>query len=503
MKNIIKLLTVLFVFSIFANPVCSYSAESDQMINDSGLVLYYKGQYPQALQEFLKAAEVNPKNPEIFYNIGRTYYKLRSPKEAMSALQKAVELKPNYSVAKTILKKVEAELGQKDKSSVQTFSRNYKIQIPPEISYPYPDFTEGFYAYYSGDQAGSLEKFERDLKKPEKTVQVTMDQAIIYYHLRYFDDAIKYFQKAIETDPKNAAAYFNLGLSYEQTGRQDNAIESYQKAVRLNSKLAEASERLFMVKDNLLMNQINEANSYFKKADWSKAIESYEKARDMALPHSQDYSQIESNLKVAKIELDKIKNRKTEINEGYLNRNVEFGEANANPKRFVGSIVTWKGRIEAIEKHGDTTDFIMCQSSGLTSNTSRNMITNTRDNASNLTGRDNPLYRPDYAFIIRFEKPLPQSSLINELSDVTVVGKIAGIEKLKNALKYSDYTDKIVIRPLKVNIVRQKKGDELKDLGQRYGANNTGQSYIDDQRNVDQRDIDTYDAGELVLEFNN
>ncbi len=481
MKNIVKLLTFLFIFSLFAAvPPCSYSGESDQMVNDSGLVLYYKGQYPQALQEFLRAAEMNPKNPEIFYNIGRTYYKLRSPKEAMSALQKAVELKPNYSVAKTVLKKVEAELAQKDKSSVQTFSRNYKIQIPSEISYPYPDFTEGFYAYYSGDQAGSLEKFDRDSKKPEKSAQVSMDQAIIYYHLRYFDDAIKYFQKTIETDPQNAAAYFNLGLSLEQASRQDSAIEAYQKAVRLNSKFAEASERLFMVKDNLLMNQINEASSYFKKADWAKAIESYEKAKDMALPHSQDYSQIESNLKVAKIELDKIKERKTEINEGFLNRNVDFSEANSNPARFEGSIVTWKGRIETIEKRGETTDFIMCHSSGITSPSAKNL--------RSVSGRDNSSYRPDYAFLIRFEKPLPQNSLIAELSDVTVVGKISGVEQLRNALKYSDYTDKIIIKPLKITVLRQKKFSELKDLG---------------QSDTDQRDIDTYDAGELVLEFNN
>ncbi len=474
MKNSIKLLTVLFIFSLFAIvPIHSHGSESDQMINDSGLVLYYKGQYPQALQEFLKAADVNPKNPEIFYNIGRTYYKLNSPKESVTALQKAVELKPNYTVAKTILKKVEAELAQKDKSSVQTFSRNYKIQIPTEISYPYPDFTEGFYSYYSGDQPGSVEKFDRDSKKTEKAAQVAMDQAIIYYHLRYFDDAIKYFLKAIDNDPRNAAAYFNLGLSYEQCSRQDNAIEAYQKAVRLNPKLTEASERLFMVKDNLLMNQINEADSYFKKADWSKAIVSYEKARDMALPHSQDYSKIESNLKVAKIELDKIKNRKTEINQGYLGRNIDFSEANENPSRFVGNTITWKGRIEAIEKRGETTDFIMSTSSGSSFSASKN---------SRLSGRDNSSYKNEYSYIIRFEQPLPRNSSINELSDVTVIGKISGYEQLRNALKYSDYTNKIIIKPLKVNILRQKKSSELKRAP---------------------TDIDAYDDTELVLEFNN
>ncbi len=445
MKKKMKFISIIYIFIIiFLFPLCSPAAESDELLNDAGLVYYYRGQYTEALKNFMKASEVNPKNPEVYFNIGRSYNKLKKTLEAMNALQKAVELKPNYAVAKTVLKKVEAELAKKDKSSVQTFSRNYRIQIPPEISYPYPDFTAGFYAYYDGDRQGSEEKFERDMKKTEKRVQAIMDQAVINYHVGRFTEAAKYFQMAAEADPVNASAFFDLGLSYEQSGRSGDAIDSYQKAVRLDAKFTDASERLLMVKDNLLMNQINAAGSAFKSAQWAKAIKLYEMALEMALPHSPEYMVIESRINLAKLELERIKDRQAEINQAFLNRNFEFADANRYPSRYIGNLVTLRGEIYDIERYGPTTDLIMYQLPG------------TELSAAGRNGRrsganDYANYK-DHLFIVRLDGPLPEELKQRDINDLVVVGKIVSSERLKNSFKYGDYNDKIVIKPLKIDV---------------------------------------------------
>lgn len=408
-------------------------AESDTLFNDAGLVYYYKAQYDKALKEFLSALKENPKNYEVHYNLGRTYRKMSNLKDAAASLKKAIEIKPNYPAAKSLLKKIESDLALENKQNVQTFTKNYKIQIPSEIVYNYKDFTEGFYAYYSGDVNGATEKFERDFQNKQLAQQAKLDQAIIYYQLRYFDEAITYFKQAVEMDPKNAAAHYNLALCLEQAGKREDAADAYKKAIELNPELKQADERLINVKDELLTSYLNYANSHFEKSEWRSAISYYEKAKVLAAPDSKEYSIIESNLKVAKLRVDKLEEARKEINLGFLSRNVDFSEADANPSRYNGELITWKGKIYKIEKNGNSSDWIVIYMP--TFNSTIDMSESFKN----------------YLFVIRFKRA-PHHQLIREDSKVVVVGKISGREVLKNAFKYDTYKEKFVITPLKVTV---------------------------------------------------
>lgn len=436
-------MTVIALFNLHS--IARGYGQSDQMHNDSGLVYYYKNQYQQALKEFESAARVNPNNPEVFYNIGRAYNQLNKLKEAEDALKKAVQLKPNYAVAKNLLKRVQAELSKQDKPSVATFSKKLKIQIPAELLYPYEDFTEGFYTYYSGDINGAKEQLEAQLKDKdrEKQIHARMDLSIIYYHLRYFDEAISHFNKLLEKDPQNSNAFFNLGLSYEQASKVDQAIAAYETAYKINHSITQAKERLKMVKDNTLMNQMNIADSYYNKADWKNALAAYEKAKTYALANSVEYAKADSNARVAKLQIDRISEQRSDINKGFLVRNTDFFDADKNPGRYQGNIITWKGRIFKIEKSGSTTDILIVY------------LPNFRSDV------DSTEYFKDLIFIVRFRRPLGANELLREDSDVTVVGKIAGSEQLKNAFKYNNYTDKLIIEPLKMNVTNKNYSGEF------------------------------------------
>ncbi len=439
-KKISAAAVILILVNLFG--IVTAFAQSDQLLSDSGLVYYYKNQFQQALKEFESALKVNPKNPEIYYNIARAQNQLNNPKAAEEALKKAIELKPNYAVAKNMLKKIQADLSKQDKSSVSTFSKKLKIQIPSELSYPYDDFTEGFYAYYSGDMSGSREKFDEDIKNKAKEVQARIDQGIIYYHMRNFDEAVNYFKKALEKDLQNSHALFNLGLAYEQSAQSDLAISMYEKAYSVNPSLSQAKERLKMVKENVLMNQMNLADSFFNKSDWKKAVEAYEKAKTYALKNSAEYSKADSNMRVAKLEIEKKGEQRSQINKGFLARNVEFLDADANPGRYTGNIVTWKGRIYKIEKSGYITDFLVVYLPSFRSDL------------------DSTEYSKDLIFVVRFEKPFRQHELLREESDITIVGKISGSEQLKNAFKYNNYTDKLILEPLKMTVTNRSYSGE-------------------------------------------
>ena len=126
-----------------------------------------------------------------------------------------------------------------------------------------------------------------------------------------------------------------------------------------------------------------------------------------------------------------------------MNRNIDFVDADANPGRYAGSIVTWKGRIYKIEKYGYTTDFLVV------------FLPSFRSDI------DSTEYSKDLIFVVRFEKPVKQNELLREDSNITIVGKITGSEQLKNAFKYNNYTDKIIVDPLKITVTNNNYSGEF------------------------------------------
>jgi tetratricopeptide (TPR) repeat protein len=69
-----------------------------------------------------------------------------------------------------------------------------------------------------------------------------------YFSLKYrrqmWEQDIIRFQKGIDFDAKNVAAYSFLGDTYIKLGRLDEAIESYRKALDIDPKLIEEKKKL-------------------------------------------------------------------------------------------------------------------------------------------------------------------------------------------------------------------------------------------------------------------
>jgi tetratricopeptide (TPR) repeat protein len=85
--------------------------------------------------------------------------------------------------------------------------------------------------------------------------------------VKEYDNAILYYQKAIELNPNFFAAYYSLGIAYKLKGNFDKAIQSYEKAIELNPNFSDAYYNLGL--------------AYRSKGDLNKAIRSYEKAIEL------------------------------------------------------------------------------------------------------------------------------------------------------------------------------------------------------------------------------
>lgn len=425
---------------MFSAPAFAVSA---QLHNDAGLVYFYKGQYKDAIKEFLDALDDNPNFFDSLYNLGRTYRKNGDLSNALKYLKKAVEARPTHPGAKGLLKKTQDELSKgSTEDKLKSFSSRSKIQIPSELSYPYSDFTEGFYAYYLGNMSDASDKFERDFRDPQKSVHAYIDQGIIYYHLKYFSEAISTFKKAAQKDPRNAHVMYNMGLSYELAGKRDEAIDAFEKAAEFDPSLSKAAERLSLIKEDALTMYLNKANDFFEKSEWTKAIDMYEKAKSVALKDSAEMPLIESNMKIAKVKLASIAEKKGEINQAFLARNVDFVDANSNVGRYTGALVNWKGRVFAIEKKESGTDLILV------------FLPSFRSTL------DSTEYDKALLYVVRCDKQLKTSEFVALDSNVEVVGKIAGREVLENAFKYNTHDYKVVLEPLKLKFTNPKSSGE-------------------------------------------
>ena len=97
-------------------------------------------------------------------------------------------------------------------------------------------------------------------------------RGIAYKNKGQFDKAFADYDKAIQLNPKSAAAYNNRGIVYYIKDQFDKAIADFDKAIKLNPKLADA--------------YFNRGNAYRYKDQHDRAIADYRKVLEIDPPHS-------------------------------------------------------------------------------------------------------------------------------------------------------------------------------------------------------------------------
>ena len=112
------------------------------------------------------------------------------------------------------------------------------------------------------------DKFDEAITEFNKVIETNPKSAPAYYNLGFAYDkkgdlakAISYFSKAIEADPTLADAYYNRGFAYYKKGAFDNAITDYNKVIEISPASADAHYVLGL--------------AYSQKGDLDKAISEY------------------------------------------------------------------------------------------------------------------------------------------------------------------------------------------------------------------------------------
>lgn len=80
--------------------------------NDLGEICMDRGEYEQALSHGRRILELDPDNPTVWYNIGKTYQALEDSEEALAAFKRSIELHPNHLESYAALVEIYTEKDQ-------------------------------------------------------------------------------------------------------------------------------------------------------------------------------------------------------------------------------------------------------------------------------------------------------------------------------------------------------------------------------------------------------
>ena len=211
MRNIAVIFLVAASFLLTScGPSLKQRKEEAYIHYRTGEVQFAEKNYPAALEELMKAVELNPSDATYRNMLGLAYFAKKMNHEALKEFNEAVRLTPDYSEAHLNAGAVSSELGDFD-AAIAHFKA-----AAGNVVYKTPE--------YAWNNLGWA-----------------------YYNKGMYQNAVESYKKAIEALPAYQMAYYNMGLALDKMDKADEAAQALRKTIELAPNFAEAHYQLGLV----------------------------------------------------------------------------------------------------------------------------------------------------------------------------------------------------------------------------------------------------------------
>jgi tetratricopeptide (TPR) repeat protein len=248
--------------------------ETDQSVpwahNLVGGVLRNQHNTEEAIDEFRKAIDLDPRLAIFHSNLGAALSDQHRTDEAIAECRKAIELDPREAQAHNNLGNALSDLHKTDEAIAE-----YKkaIELDPRYALPHNNLGLALSEQGKIDEAIAEYKKAIELDPREALAHNNLGNALSDRHKT--EEAIAEYKKAIELDPRDAIPHTGLGVALREQGKIDEAIAEYKKAIELDPRLA-------LPHNNLGSALRDQGNTEEAIAEYRKAIELDPR---LALPH--------------------------------------------------------------------------------------------------------------------------------------------------------------------------------------------------------------------------
>jgi len=196
----------------------------------TGLLRIESGLYARASEDFFRAIELDPMNPDGYLGLARAEQRMDRPQEALKAFFKAIEVAPRYFRAYQKLGGFYYDLGEYEKSAEQ-------LRKVVELT---PNAPEGYVSVSSVYiKLGRYADAERELRTAlglRETLDARVNLgAALAYEGRYLE-AITHYQRAIVLAPNDYLSWVNVGDNFRRTHQPKQAQRMYRRALNLTQQ---------------------------------------------------------------------------------------------------------------------------------------------------------------------------------------------------------------------------------------------------------------------------
>ncbi len=187
--------------------------------------------YDEAVEAINKAIEIYPDWHLYYYDKANYIHHSGKKLDALVAINQAIEKNPksenSYQLKAIILKSL-----RKFEEAIKTI--NQVIQINNEWWGHHS--VKGDILLNMGEYRKSLNAINKAIDLAPDNVSLYTDKANCFSQLRKFKDAIVSFDKAIDLDPDNISLYTEKAHCFSQLGKFKDAIVSFDKAIEISKK---------------------------------------------------------------------------------------------------------------------------------------------------------------------------------------------------------------------------------------------------------------------------
>jgi type IV pilus biogenesis/stability protein PilW len=224
-----------------ASPQQKETALSHMRLGDS---LLQEGKPTQALGELLKAAEMNPGDPQIHNVLGVVYLEKGMTAQAAEHFRKALSLDPKYIEVRNNLGIAYLRAGK-----IQEAIKELNLAVESPL-YATPQF-----AYCNLGQAYlALQDYEKARANYTESLKISPQYSLSYYGLgltwkavENWEQAAEAFKKTIEYAPRFASGHLELGEVLVRLNEKSLARLAFQEVIQLvpdSDQARKAKERL-------------------------------------------------------------------------------------------------------------------------------------------------------------------------------------------------------------------------------------------------------------------
>jgi tetratricopeptide (TPR) repeat protein len=253
---------VALLLVVLASAGCMRSPEAKSArYMEAGKKLLQKNDAPRAILQFRSAAQVTPRNPEIYYQLGIAYLAAGDLRNGVDGLREALKLNPKHTAAQLRLAQLMASTS--DPGVLKDAQQRLQALLQDT-----PDDADALHALALaelklGEPEDSMQLLDRAIAAAPQDVMIAVTLAQAKVQQKDPKGAEEVLRKACNNSPKSADAVIILGRFYAAQNRPAEAEQQFRHALAMDPQSAAALSNLATLQN--LTGRKQEAEQSFKR----------------------------------------------------------------------------------------------------------------------------------------------------------------------------------------------------------------------------------------------